>query len=133
MVLSLFIAGAGARADESRVRINLLSAKGVGATIGTIVALDTRQGVKLTPLLKSLEPGQLRVLIRDKAECSPGKGDNSGNSAPPQFVRVEKDGIARASVTLPGLKLAEIAGHAIVLYAEDKGAIGARVACGVIR
>ncbi len=156
------IAAGTARADQTRIRMNLLTADGVGAAIGTIHAADTKQGLRLTPLLKGLAPGPHGMDLHEHGDC--GSGEAAGKKVPglaaggrfdpdktgpggggllgdlPTLV-VDPDGIARRPVAAPRLKLAQIKGRSIVIHAGAEndvdqpasvGGDGARVACGVV-
>ena len=129
-------------ADQARIRMTLITSEGIGATIGTIQAVDTKQGLRLTPLLKSLSPGAHGIHIHEKGDCEPGKiggttvaggaagghfdPDNTGKHEGPTgmghlgdlpVLTVGADGIARTPITAPRLKLAQIKGRAIVIHA----------------
>lgn len=138
------ITAAPALADQTRIRMNLLTSDGVGAAIGTIRAVDTGQGLRLTPLLKGLSPGPHGMEVHEKGDCgageaagkrvpglaaggrfdpdkSGGPGERAGADQPgdiPALV-VDQDGIARHPVTAPRLKLAQIKGRSIIIRASD--------------
>jgi superoxide dismutase, Cu-Zn family len=164
-IASIGCFGAGsALAEQARVRMTLITSDGIGATIGTIRVVDTKQGLRLTPLLKSLDPGAHDIRIHENGDCGPGPIDGAnaaGGASGPSFdpnraakpagtvdtgrygglppLSVGNDGIARRPVTAENLKLAQIKGRAVVIYAEggaksDPPAPGGglRVACGVI-
>ncbi|MFI4987417.1 MAG: superoxide dismutase family protein [Alphaproteobacteria bacterium] len=149
----LLLPGAAA-ADQVRIRIELVTPEGIAATIGTVRATDGAQGVTLTPLLKSLAPGPHALGIYEHGECGPGTIDGkrvAGGAAGGSFVpeatvlpgaaaaqhhavqalvlTVDKDGIARAPVTVRDVKLMALPGRALVIAASDGGE---RQACGVI-
>jgi len=145
--------------------MTLITPDGIGATIGTIHLVDTRLGLRLTPLLKSLDPGAHGAGIHENADCGPGPVDGinaaggaAGRSIDPNDASTPKgtadttrhdelplftvgnDGIARTAVTVENLKLAQLKGRTIVIYAlggAKSGAAtpsdGARVACGIVQ
>lgn len=153
-------------ADQMTVHVTLVTPAGIGPTIGTIHLVDTKQGLRFNPLLKSLGPGPHGLRIYENGDCGPGKigtkkiaggaagdpldADKSGRPKEsegkgrfgnlPALV-VDKDGIARAPLIAPDIKLAQIKGRAIVIHAggdhdlparaDSSG--GDRIACGVIR
>ncbi len=146
--------GSAAAADEARVRINLLTQDGLGPGIGTVLAADSGEDLKLSPLLRSLPSGSHVIGIYEHGDCAPGVLDGNkvaGGAAGSTFVpppaaaskggaaargavepvalAVGNDGIARTTATIPNLKLAEIKGRALVV-AKSRG--GERQACGVI-
>lgn len=136
------LAAGTARADQTRIRMYLLTADGVGAAIGTIHAADTKQGLRLTPLLKGLAPGPHGMDLHEHGDC--GAGEAAGRKVPglaaggrfdpdktarqtgpegsgllgdlPALV-VDPDGIARRPVAAPRLKLAQIKGRSIIIHA----------------
>ncbi len=162
LVGAALLAAGTARADQTRIRMYLLSAGGVGAAIGTIRAADSQQGLRLTPLLKGLAPGPHGMDLHENGDCGAGEaaGKNvpglaaGGPFAPDKTARqtgpeggglpaliVDPDGIARSPVAAPRLKLAQIKGRSIVIHAgaendqgqaASAGGDGARVACGVV-
>jgi superoxide dismutase, Cu-Zn family len=165
-IASIACLGAGsALAEQERVRITLITSDGIGATIGTIHVVDTKQGLRLTPLLKSLDPGTHDIGIQENGDCGPGPIDGTnaaGGAAGRNFdanqttkpegapdtarhgelppLTVGNDGIARTPITVENLKLAQIRGRAVVIYAEGGAKPGSpapsggtRVACGVVR
>lgn len=142
---AVLITAGAARADQTRIRMNLLTADGVGAAIGTIHAADTKQGLRLTPLLKGLSPGPHGMQVHENGDCGageaagkkvpglaaggrfdPDKADGKGAPAAagqpgdvPVLV-VDQDGIARRPVTAPRLKLGQIKGRSIVIQAGNE-------------
>ena len=147
-----------AAADETRIRIMLVTPEGLGATIGTMRASDGAQGVRLIPLLKSLAPGPHAAMIYANGSCEPAEtdgkkiaagaaggafvatqSDRSGEAAdkPPPRLRpfvlsVDGDGIARAATTIPDVKLETIKGRTIVIEDGAASEGGLHAACGVI-
>ena len=156
LLLVLARASEPAAADETRIRMMLVTPDGVGPTIGTMRAGDGGDGLRLAPLFKDLAPGAHAAAIHANGDCGPAekdgrkiaagaagdpfqptKADLSGPAAdkPPPVLRpfvlaVGADGIARTVVTVPQAKLAMIRGRSIVV--EEGPAGGAAVACGVI-
>lgn len=136
------LAAGTARADQTRIRMYLLTADGVGAAIGTIHAADSTQGLRLTPLLKGLAPGPHGMDLHGHGDC--GAGEAAGKKVPglaaggsfgpgkttaqtgpegsgllgdlPALV-VDPDGIARRPAVAARLKLAQIKGRSIVIHA----------------
>jgi Cu-Zn family superoxide dismutase len=141
-----------ARADQTRIRIDLVSPRGIGATIGTIRAVDSKDGLRLTPLLKGLAPGPHGFQVHEHGDCRPAEVDGktlaagaAGNLFDPgetgeqegsqgkaragdlPDLTVGHDGIARTPVTAPRLRLSQIDRRALVIRTG-----GVAVACGVI-
>ncbi|MFI5022704.1 MAG: superoxide dismutase family protein [Alphaproteobacteria bacterium] len=141
VLLAALVFAGRASADEARIRITLVTPVGIGATIGTVRAADTGQGLQLTPLLKGLAPGPHAISIHANGDCGPAEingnkvagGAAGGTFTPTKVDRpgkapgtdvsaalslvltVDKDGIARTAVTAPGLRLEEFKGRAIVI------------------
>lgn len=163
-VLVAVCAGAGALATvpaagaEANLRMSLVTSQGVGAGIGIIRLADAKEGLHLTPLLRSLSPGVHAILLRPTDDCGPAEigghpiaagaslatGDAAASPAPDPALpplMVDKDGMARRALIAPGVKLEKLAGRALVIYAGDRpstgdanaGAAYAIVACGVIQ
>ena len=119
-----------------------LTADGVGAAIGTIHAADSKQGLRLTPLLKGLTPGPHAMDLHENGDCGAGEAEGKkvpGLAAGGRFdpdkaisqagpeggnlhgdlpgLMVDQDGIARRPVAVPRLNLARIKGRSIVIHA----------------
>jgi Cu-Zn family superoxide dismutase len=78
----LALAGTAAFAAEKSIDIMAISAAGVGAKIGTIMAKDTRQGLLLTPDLTGLAPpGPHGFHLHERPDCGPGPGANNQPAA----------------------------------------------------
>ncbi len=142
LVGAALLAAGTARADQTRIRMYLLSADGVGAAIGTIRAADSQQGLRLTPLLKGLAPGPHGMDVHENGDCGASEATGKkvpglaagGRFAPDKTARqtgaegggllgglpaliVDPDGIARRPVAAPRIKLAQIKGRSIVIHA----------------
>jgi len=140
--LSELLGAQTAFADQTRIRVTLITPDGIGATIGTIRAVDTKQGLRLTPLLKSLSPGEHGIQIHENGDCGPGEisgtmaaGGAAGGHFDPDhtgghegatgtghlgdlpLLTVGADGIARTPITALRLKLGQIKGRTIVIHA----------------
>jgi superoxide dismutase, Cu-Zn family len=141
VLLAALVFAGRVSADQARIRITLVTPVGIGATIGTVRAADTGEGLRLTPLLKGLAPGPHALSIHANGDCGPAeingkkvaggaaggtfaptKAERPGkapgtdvSSAPSLVLTVDKDGIARTAVTAPGLRLEELKGRAIVI------------------
>jgi Cu-Zn family superoxide dismutase len=148
-------------ADEATVRVNKISANGIGVAIGTITIKDTGHGVTISPNLKSVPPGKHGFHIHQKPNCGPGKkggksiaglqagghydptgaGAKRGQGKPhgdlPELI-AGADGRAVKPVMSSKLTVAKLRGRSIMVhrYGENepgkpKGG-GPRFACGVI-
>jgi Cu-Zn family superoxide dismutase len=156
--------GAGStigHADEVVVRMNLISAQGIGAAIGTIVVKDAHHGVTITPNLRSLPPGKHAFHIHQNPDCRPGmedgkmvaglkagahfdptgEGHKSGHHRPhgdlPELTAAP-DGTSTTPVISDTLSVAALRGRSIMIHrygeaeaGKPKGG-GQRLGCGVI-
>ncbi len=127
-------------------------------SVGSIEITETAKGILITPNLKNLPPGSHGFHIHENASCAdsgnaagehldPSKsGKHAGPNAEghlgdlPVLV-VDKDGKATTPVTALRLKIADLAGHSLMIHAggdnytdtPKAGGGGARMACGVIK
>ena len=62
-----------AAADSVKVDIRKISAEGVGESIGSIQMEDGAHGMKVTPDLRGLPPGNHAFHIHEHPNCGPGK------------------------------------------------------------
>ena len=152
---------------SAQVTVNIVDEKGVGAAIGSITASDSKHGLVLTPSLRGLTPGLHGFHVHQNPSCDAkekdGKmvpalaagghfdpagsnkhgepwGDGHLGDLPPLYV--DSAGNASQPVLAPRLKVADLAGRAIMIHAGGDnhadhpaplGGGGARVACGVIK
>lgn len=151
---------------QTSVTLNLVNATGTGNSIGTISLSDSPHGLVLTPALRELPPGVHGFHVHDKGDCGPSQvdgkpvpagaaaghydpartgkhgtpwGDGHLGDLPALFVT--NDGQASTPVLAPRLKLADVAGRAIMVHAGGDnhadhpvplGGGGGRIACGVV-
>lgn len=153
-----FVAISTAYADVS-VPINLTAPNGVGKSIGTITAVDTKYGLLLTPKLTGLTPGIHGFHVHQNPACE-DNGKAAGAHLDPMqsgkhlgpyneaselgdlpVLIVDQNGNATTPVLAPRLKLSDIMNHSFMIhvggdnYSENPplGGGGARIACGVIK
>ncbi len=141
--LAALLGGASlACAGELTVTMHAVDEKAVGATIGTVIAADSKNGLVLTPALSGLTPGLHGFHVHQNADCAPGEKDgkvaaavaagghfaptNTGKHAGPMgsghagdlpALEVGADGKATQAVTTPHLKLADMHGHSLMIHA----------------
>ena len=155
-------------ASSKTVTIDAISAQGVGAKLGTITLSDSTGGLTLKINLKGLTAGQHGFHVHANASCAAaeqngtmtagmGAGghfdpDKTGKHLGPlaegghkgdlPALTVAADGTAKETLIAPHLKLADMAGHAIMIHAggdnysdqpKPLGGGGARIACGVVK
>lgn len=131
-----------ALADRVSITLNAVDANGVGASIGTVVAEDTRRGVVFTPDLSGLHPGIHGFHVHTNPSCAPkeqegksvpalsagghydpsqsGKhegpwGDGHLGDLPALFVTA--DGRATHPVLAPRLRVSDLAGRSLMVHA----------------
>ena len=131
-----------AHADEVTVPMSLVSAEGIGASIGEIRAVDTPAGVQFEPDLSGLSPGDHGFHLHEHGDCGPsgdqkhGAGLAAGGHWDPErtgkhlgprgeghrgdlpALVVAPDGRATTPTPpVPRLTLADLHGKALVIHA----------------
>lgn len=148
------------------VTVNQISAEGVGASIGTVTISETKTGLELATDLSGLSAGEHGLHLHEKGSCEPadkeGKktaGQSAGGHWDPDATKAHKGpgggghkgdlpklvvpegGKVKAKLTVPGLKLGDVEGKALMIHAggdnysdapKPLGGGGDRIACGVI-
>lgn len=153
-------------AADLTVPLRAIDAQGEGAALGQIVVSESPYGLVFTPALTGLAPGLHGFHVHENAACGAGEkdgkkvpglaagghfdpaktgkhgapwGDGHLGDLPPLYVTAE--GASNTPVLAPRLKLADLAGHSLMIHAGGDnhsdhpmpvGGGGARVACGVI-
>jgi Cu-Zn family superoxide dismutase len=149
-----------------KVTVNLIDASGTEKPAGTITISETADGLVLAPKLKGLPPGEHGFHLHEKGSCAPGDKDGkpaAGIAAGAHFdpdgskahkgpaggghkgdlpkLEVDAKGNAAGNIKVPGLKLADVAGKALMIHEggdnysdtpKPLGGGGARIACGVV-
>lgn len=132
-----------AHAETATVSMNLISAEGGGAPIGTITLQDSSEGLLLKPDLKGLPPGEHGFHLHATPSCAPGEQDGKmaagigagghfdpgethkhlgpdaagGHQGDLPVLEVDDDGSATGSLVAPHLKVADTIGHALMIHA----------------
>lgn len=122
--------------------MNLVTAQGIGQSIGTVTITETDKGLEFTPNLSSLPPGEHGFHVHAKGSCEPAIKDGkpspaeaAGGHFDPQHTGkhegpegmghlgdlpvlvVNSDGKATTPVVAPRLKaLAEVKGKALMIH-----------------
>jgi len=149
-----------------KVTINFIDSQGVGKEAGTIVLKETADGLEAETRLKGLPPGEHGFHLHENPSCAPGEdkgkpgaGMAAGGHYDPHATKAHKGpgggghvgdlpklmvgstGTANLKLKLPGLKLNDVMGKAIVIHEggdnysdspKPLGGGGTRIACGVI-
>jgi Cu-Zn family superoxide dismutase len=128
--------------DSLKVTINTVTAQGIGGSIGSIVFTDTAHGLKITPNLTGLTPGDHGFHIHENPDCEPKEKDgvmvaaqaagphydptHSGKHAGPHGgghagdlpkLEVAADGTATKESVLHGVKLSDITNRSVMIHA----------------
>jgi len=148
------------------IPMSLVDATGAPKPIGTITASNSGYGLMLRPALKGLPPGLHGFHVHENPSCEAAPKDGvvtAGQAAGGHFdpaktgrhdgpygaghlgdlpaIYVDSEGKAETVVLAPRLKLADLAGHSLMIHAGGDnhadhpaplGGGGARMACGVV-
>lgn len=132
-----------AQAASEKVEMNLVTARGIGHSIGVVTISETNKGLEFNPDLKTLPPGEHGFHVHAKSSCEPAIKEGkpaaaeaagghldpglTGKHMGPEGVGhlgdlpvlvVNNDGIASDPVTAPRLKkLDEVKGKALMIHA----------------
>jgi Cu-Zn family superoxide dismutase len=152
-------------AAGTTVTVNSIDEKGVGKSLGTVKVEDSKDGLVLNIDLKGLKAGEHGFHVHEHGSCNHQMKDGKsvaglaagGHYDPAKTGKHEgplgkghlgdlpalvadKDGNAKARLVAPRLKVADLAGRALMIheggdnYSDNPkplGGGGARVACGV--
>ncbi len=130
-------------AAEVTIPMNAVDEHGVGKSLGTVRAVDTKDGLVLTPDLKDLPPGAHGFHVHDNPSCQPkekegkmtaalaagghydpaGAGKHEGPAGKGHLgdlpvLSVAADGSATMPVTAPRLKVADLKGRSLMIHAS---------------
>ena len=159
-------AGAAKAPKPMTVKIDLIDAKGIGKSVGTVTIKEIADGLELDTNLKGLPPGEHGFHLHENGSCAaadkdgtPTAGQAAGGHYDPEATKAHKGpgggghkgdlpklevdakGNANVHLKVPGLKLADERGKALVIHEggdnysdtpKPLGGGGARIACGVI-
>ena len=143
LLIPLALAAAGAAHADYTVNMTSISAKGAGASVGTVKVTEAASGgVTFTPQLKGLPAGQHGFHIHESPNCGPKEKDGkpiAGEAAGPHWdpdkagkhgapkggghrgdlppLEVAADGSATRAVTAPRLKLADLGNKSLMIHA----------------
>ena len=129
-------------AKSIKVTMNLITADGVGKSVGTITIKESKDGVTIEPKLKDLPPGEHGFHVHEKASCDPadkdGKktaGQAAGAHYDPDATKAHKGpgggghkgdlpklvvsdkGEAKDKMEVKGVTLADFQGHSLMIHA----------------
>jgi Cu-Zn family superoxide dismutase len=149
-----------------KVKMSFVTADGVGKPAGTITVKETKEGVTLETDLKGLPPGEHGFHMHEKASCDPADKEGkktaaqaAGGHFDPDATKAHKGpgggghkgdlpkltvndkGASKEKLEVKGLKLADFAGHSLMIHAggdnysdapKPLGGGGERIVCGVV-
>lgn len=131
-----------AKGKPIKVTMNMISATGVGESIGTIMIKQTDEGLELHPKLKGLPPGEHGFHLHENPSCEPGLKDGqpaagiaAGGHYDPAATKAHKGpgadghkgdlpkmtvndkGMVKEKLAVPGLTFEDIMGRALMIHA----------------
>lgn len=132
----------GCASHESlKVTINEVSSTGVGAELGTVWVTQAKEGVKFTPDLHDLTPGEHGFHVHENPSCDPGDKngvmvaaltagghydpmktgrhagpDGNGHLGDLPKLVVDDKGFAKTPVTAKRLKLSDLKGRSLMIH-----------------
>src|ERR1700759_5724772 len=153
-------------AKPPKVKLDFITVDGVGKPAGTITIKETKDGVVLMTDLKALPPGEHGFHLHEKGSCDAADKDGkktaaqaAGGHFDPDATKAHKGpeggghkgdlpkltvndkGVSKEKLSVKGLKLADFAGHSLMIHEggdnysdmpKPLGGGGARIVCGVI-
>lgn len=132
----------GTALADTTVQMNMVEAKGIGTSVGTVSISSSKYGLVFSPSLKGLPPGAHGFHLHENPSCDPkekdGKmvaalaagghydpnntkrhdapwGDGHLGDLPALFV--DATGNANQPLLAPRLKLSDLAGRALMVHA----------------
>ncbi|MGG7447196.1 superoxide dismutase [Cu-Zn] SodC [Kosakonia oryzendophytica] len=72
---------AGAQAASEEVNMHLVTAQGIGQSIGTVKISETDKGLEFAPNLKALPPGEHGFHVHAKGSCEPAAKEGKPSAA----------------------------------------------------
>src|SRR5580704_19599654 len=141
--LILVAATSVAYAASETITMNSIDANGVGKKIGSIGLSDTKAGLRVTPRLTDLPPGERGFHVHVNPDCGAGGGPNGqpaagmaagghydpantskhlgpqgeGHKGDMPVLTVDAGGKATKAVVAPHLMVADVKGHAVMIHA----------------
>jgi superoxide dismutase, Cu-Zn family len=140
----MLLASLAAEAKTATVAMNKIDESGLAASIGVIQLEDTKDGLRLTPSLNGLPPGQHGFHVHEKSDCGSaddkgkktagmaagghldpkhsgkhlGPESTEGHSGDLPILTVDDKGAAQTAVIAPHLKVDDLLGHSLMIHAN---------------
>lgn len=130
-----------AQADQVVVKINAITAQGVGETLGSVTLSDGADGMKLAFGLHNMPPGDHGMHVHENASCMPADSngqmmagmaagehydpDHAGHHMGPngqghmgdlEVISVDDSGVDTEITTAKRLHVSDVRGHSIVIH-----------------
>ena len=142
IIIAVVAGGGAAYAANETVTMNAIDAGGIGKEIGTLELSDTEAGLRVTPRLAGLPPGDHGFHVHVDPNCGPGNAPNGqpaagiaagghydpantgkhlgplgeGHKGDLPALTVDADGRATKDVAAPHLKVSDVNGHSIMIH-----------------
>jgi superoxide dismutase, Cu-Zn family len=81
IIIAIVVGGGAAHAANETVTMNAIDAGGIGKEIGTLELSDTEAGLRVTPRLAGLPPGDHGFHVHVNPNCGPGNQPNGQPAA----------------------------------------------------
>ena len=81
IIIAIVAGGGAAYAANETVTMNAIDAGGIGKEIGTLELSDTEAGLRITPRLAGLPPGDHGFHVHVNSNCGPGNAPNGQPAA----------------------------------------------------
>jgi Cu-Zn family superoxide dismutase len=134
-----------AHAREVTVTMHALTASGVGDSIGVVVISETENGLRMTPYLQNMQPGDFMFSINENVGCHsqqtgfdtyiPGMAAGRVLWQMPN-IRVSADGQATQPVEISNVRITDLSQRSLVISSKANPTLALegfqtqRIACG---
>lgn len=141
-MIGLVALAPAASAEQVVVKINAITAEGIGAPVGTVTLSDSPDGMKLAFGLKGLPPGDHGMHVHENASCMPAAKDGqmmaglaagghydpegtghhmgpngAGHLGDLEVISIDASGLDTEITTAKRLHVKDIRGRALVIHA----------------
>ena len=92
MLCAFVVPAYAAKSKPITVTMNLVTADGVGKSVGTITIKEAKDGVTIEPKLKDLPPGEHGFHMHEKGSCEPADKEGKKTAAQAAGGHFDPDG-----------------------------------------